>query len=106
MVENIKVRIEELIKECGEINSFEIVELAIQPDHVHVLLSAKPRYSPSKIMQLVKGGSSKKIREEHPELREFLWGDSFWVDGYFVSTLSTVTESVIREYIKNQDKER
>ena len=103
---NIKVRIEELIRECAEINSFGIEELAIQPDHIHVLLSAKPRYSPSKIMQLVKGGSSRRIREEYPELKEFLWGDSFWADGYFVSTLSAVTESIIREYIKNQDKER
>jgi len=106
LVGNIKVRIEELIRECAEINSFGIEELAIQPDHIHVLLSAKPRYSPSKIMQLVKGGSSRRIREEYPELKEFLWGDSFWADGYFVSTLSAVTESIIREYIKNQDKER
>jgi putative transposase len=106
LVGNIKDRVEELIKECGEVNEFEICELALQPDHVHVLLSAKPRYSPSKIMHLIKGGSSKKIREEHPELQEFLWGDSFWADGYFVSTHSTITESIIREYIKNQDKDR
>ena len=69
---NIKVHIEEMIRGCAEINSFGIEELAIQPDHIHVLLSAKPRYSPSKIMQLVKSGSSKKRREEYTELKEFL----------------------------------
>ena len=90
----------------SEINQFEIMELSIQSDHIHILLSAKPRYSPSQIVQFVKGGSSYKIRREFPELQEFLWGDSFWADGYFVSTHSVVSESVIRNYIKKQDEDR
>src|SRR3989338_1704997 len=75
---NIKVRLEQLIQECSEVNSFEILELSIQLDHVHLFLSAKPRFSPSEIMRRIKGGSSRKLREEFPELEEFLWGDSFW----------------------------
>lgn len=102
----IKTRLEQLFHQCAEVNQFEILELAIQPDHVHLLLSAKPRYSPADIMQLIKGGSSKLIREEHPELEEFLWGDSFWADGYFVSTHSVVSESTVRNYIKAQDQDR
>ncbi|HAH04233.1 TPA: IS200/IS605 family transposase, partial [Candidatus Komeilibacteria bacterium] len=54
------------------------------------------------IMRLIKGGSSRIIRQEFPELQEFLWGDSFWADGYFVSTHSTVTEDIIKDYIRNQ----
>ena len=95
-----------MFHECAEINQFEIMELSIQSDHIHILLSAKPRYSPSQIVQFVKGGSSYKIRREFPELQEFLWGDSFWADGYFVSTHSVVSESVIRNYIKKQDEDR
>ena len=102
----IKNRIEQLFHECAEINQFEIMELSIQSDHIHILLSAKPRYSPTQIVQFVKGGSSYKIRREFPELQEFLWGDSFWADGYFVSTHSVVAESVIRNYIKKQDEDR
>ena len=102
----IKNRIEQLFHECAEINQFEIMELSIQSDHIHILLSAKPRYSPTQIVQFVKGGSSYKIRREFPELQEFLWGDSFWADGYFVSTHSVVSESVIRNYIKKQDEDR
>ena len=103
---NIKVRLEQLIQECSEVNSFEILELSIQLDHVHLFLSAKPRFSPSEIMRRIKGGSSRKLREEFPELEEFLWGDSFWADGYFVSTHSNVTEEIIREYIKQQGQDR
>lgn len=102
----VKDRLEQLFHECAEMNQFEIMELSIQSDHVHILLSAKPRYSPSQIMQFVKGGSSCQIRREFPELQEFLWGDSFWADGYFVSTHSVVSESVIRNYIKKQDEDR
>ena len=102
----IKDRLAELFQECSEINEFYILELSIQADHVHILLSAKPRYSPSEIMRFMKGGSSRVIREEFPELREFLWGDSFWADGYFVSTHSVVSEEVIRNYIKNQNEDR
>ena len=102
----IKTRLDQLFQECSEINQFEIIEQSIQEDHVHLFLSAKPRYSPSEIMRLIKGGSSRVIRQEFPELQEFLWGDSFWADGYFVSTHSTVTEDIIKEYIKNQDEDR
>ena len=104
--DGIKSRLEQLFNQCAEINQFEILELSIQPDHVHLLLSAKPRYSPSEIMRLIKGGSSRIVRQEHPELEEFLWGDSFWADGYFVSTHSTVTEDIIKDYIRNQAEDR
>ena len=106
LIGEIKIRLEELFRECAEINQFDVMELSIQPDHIHILLSAKPRYSPSDIMQLIKGGSSKIIRKEFPELQEFLWGDSFWADKYFVSTHSVVSEEVIRNYIKKQDEDR
>jgi putative transposase len=98
----IKERVDQLIRDCSEINEFEIIELVIQPDHVHILISAKPRYSPAEIMRLIKGGSSRIIRQEFPTLQEFLWGDSFWADGYFVSTHSVVTEDIIKNYLKQQ----
>src|SRR3989338_11362090 len=102
----IKERLNQLLHDCAEINQFEIMELSIQEDHVRLLLSAKPRYSPAEIMRLIKGGSSRVIGQEFPEIEEFLWGDSFWADGYFVSTLSTVTEDIIKKYIRNQGEDR
>ena len=102
----VATRLTQLIQEFAAVNDFEIIELNIQPDHVHLLISAKPRYSPAEIMRLLKGGTSKKIREEYTELEEFLWGDSFWADGYFVSTHSSVTEQIIREYITKQGQDR
>ena len=95
-------RLKDLFVECAEVNNWEIEELNIQVDHIHLMIQLKPSISVSKAVQFLKGGSSKKIREEFPELKEFLWGDSFWADGYFAETCGRFHESMIREYIKNQ----
>ena len=45
------------------------------------------------------------IRKEYPDLEEFLWGDSFWGDGFFAESVGAKSEKVIKEYIKNQNKQ-
>ena len=95
-------RIQELLGECAEINRWEIKELSIQPDHVHMLVQLKPDISVSKAVQLFKGKTSRIIRKEFPELAEFYWGDSFWADGFFVETIGQVSIDKIKDYIKNQ----
>jgi putative transposase len=98
----LKKRLEFLFRQCAEMNGWEIEELNIQIDHVHMLIQLKPTISVSKAIQLLKGGSSRVVRQEFPELEEFLWGDSFWSDGYFAETIGRVNENVIRDYIQNQ----
>ena len=95
-------RIEELLRECADINRWQIHELNIQIDHVHMLVQLRPNISVSKAVQFFKGGSSKVIREEFSDLKEFLWGDNFWADGYFSETVGQVNIAVIQKYIKNQ----
>ena len=95
-------RLYELFHECADVNSWTIVELNIQPDHVHLLVQLPPKEAVAHAVQILKGGSSKKIREEFSELEEFLWGDSLWADGYFAESVGQVTESRIKAYIQNQ----
>lgn len=95
-------RIEELLHECAAVNRWEIHELNMQLDHVHMLVQLRPNISVSYAVQLFKGGSSKVIREEFPELIEYLWGENFWAEGYFSETIGQVNEDTMREYIKNQ----
>lgn len=103
---NIAKRIEELIVQCAEIYRWEIDELNIQKDHVHMLIQLRPDRSVSEVMQLIKGRSSFFIRKEFPKLEEFAWKsgrtESFWADGYFVETVGQVNEEKIKEYIRNQ----
>jgi len=100
--DNIAKRIEALLYQCAEVNHWEIHELNVRPDHVHILIQLPPSISVSKAVQYFKGGSSKVIREEFPDLEEYLWGDSFWSDGYFSETVGQVNWDTIREYIQNQ----
>ena len=95
-------RSDEFFRKCAEVYRWEIHELNIQSDHVHMLIQIKPSISVSMVVQLFKGGSSKIIREEFTELEEFLWGDSFWADGYFAETVGQCSEEAIRKYIQNQ----
>ena len=103
---DISRRLNDLFTQACEMNEWEIHELNIQKDHVHLLLQINPRESLSYVMQMLKGGSSFVIRKEFPDLEEFLWGDSFWADGFFAESVGTKNEKVIREYIKNQDKKK
>ena len=97
-------RIEELLKECADVNRWYIDSLNIQHDHVHMLVQLRPDMSVSKVVQIFKGKTSCIIRKEFPELKEFYWGksDSFWCDGFFVETVGQLNEENIREYILNQ----
>lgn len=59
----IKKRLEGMIRFAAQIHEWDIFELVIQSDHVHLYLGAGPKWSPSEIMRLIKGGTSNKIRE-------------------------------------------
>jgi len=98
----IKTRLEGMIRFCAQVNRFDIQELNIQPDHVHVVLTANPSYSPAQIMQLMKGGTSNKLRKLFPELIETIWSTSFWSEGYFVGTVGNRDLATILEYVRNQ----
>jgi len=102
LIGKIAIRLKELLEECADMNRWKIEELNIQEDHIHMLVQMRPEVSVSKMVQLFKGSSSKTIREEFPELKEFLWGKSFWADGYFAETTGQINEARVREYIQNQ----
>jgi putative transposase len=95
-------RIEGMIKFACQINDWEVFELAIQQDHVHLYMGAAPKWSPSEIMKIIKGGTSNKIRELFPTLDEIYWGATFWSDGFFVRSAGVIEDKVISEYVKKQ----
>lgn len=81
-----------------------MIELSIQPDHVHLLIQTNAPDSPASIMQRVKGATSKKLRELFPDSTESQWMDSFWAGGYYSGTVGTRNLKDVKEYVKNQQK--
>ncbi len=60
-------------------------------------------YSPTKITQIIKSITSKKMFEKYPNLKEKLWGSEFWSKGYFMSTVGKHgDEQKLRNYVQNQ----
>jgi putative transposase len=98
----VAARIKGLFYDCAEMNRWFVEELEVMPDHIHMLIQLPPSIAVAKAVQLLKGGSSKVIRVEFPELDEFLWGDSFWTDGYFAESVGVSNEATIKKYIQDQ----
>jgi len=85
----------------------EIDMLELMSDHVHMFLIVPPKYSPSRVVQILKSVSARELFSRHPELREELWGGELWSDGYFVRSVGNeVTADVIRRYIKLEHEDQ
>lgn len=77
----------------------EVLSLSIQPDHVHLFVSAPPRYAPSVLINAIKGYTSRYLRQRFPELGEQT-GVRLWTRTYYVGTAGTVSAETIRRYIE------
>jgi putative transposase len=97
------IRVRELVREVCRTNEIEILQGAVSADHVHVLLSCPPTLSPSKIMQYIKGKTSRKLMMEFKHIEKQYWGRHLWARGYFVASSGNVTDEVIAEYIRGQE---
>jgi len=103
----IRQRVKELFQEIAGHHGFEIEEMEVDKDHVHLFLSFPPKYSIGQVVGLMKAVSAKEIREEFPEVRKQLWGGEFWEDGYFARTVGDkVTAEVIKKYIRFHEAKR
>jgi len=88
-----------LIHECAEQQGFEILALETDVDHVHCFVSAPPRFSPAVIASLLKGYTSKFLREKFPALKKRCGKEQLWTQAYYVGTAGAVSAEVIRRYI-------
>ena len=98
-------RARELIQQSCLSRDMKIIKGHVSKDHVHILVSSPPRLSPSKVMQYLKGRSSRLLQEEFPHLKKRYWGKHLWARGYFCATAGTVTQEQIKEYIEKHKHE-
>lgn len=97
--------VNEDIRMLGEWLGCEIVELNVQVDHVHVVVSIPPKVSVSTYMGTIKGKIAIKLFKTYPGLKKKpYWRNHFWARGYFVNTVG-INEDMIKRYVKYQEKE-
>ncbi len=94
-------RLKHIIQEVIEEHNWNVIELAIQPDHVHLFIRSNPYTLPTDIARLIKGRSAHVLREEFPALKRL---PSLWTRSTFYSTAGNVSSEIIQKYIARQSK--
>jgi putative transposase len=95
-------RLKTIIAEVCKERMAEIIEIEVMPDHVHLLAECDPQFGIHRLVRLIKGRSSHKLRQEFPTLRSRL--PTLWTNSYFVSTAGGAPLAVIKQYIENQKR--
>jgi putative transposase len=88
---------------CSQKDLIEILELNIQEDHIHMVLSVPPKYSVSTLMGYLKGKLALKLFQQYEALGKRYWGRHLWARGYCVNTIG-LNEDEIRTYVKWQEQ--
>lgn len=100
LVNGVDGRLKDIIREtCAEIHA-ELIEMEVMPDHVHLLVEVDPQYGIHRAVRLIKGRSSRLLRDEYPWLKSRL--PTLWTNSYFVSTAGGAPLKTVRQYIENQ----
>jgi putative transposase len=74
-------RARDVIRQICQAREVTIVRGAVSPDPIHLLVSVPPLLSPAKLVQYVKGKSSRQLQEDYPHLRKRYWGQHMWARG-------------------------
>ena len=99
----IGMRVRDLVRMICASLDVEIVKGSVSRDHGHLLVSAPPTLSVSRLVQRLKGLTSRKLMMENRGLNKAFWGRHLWARGYYVASTGNVTEEMIGQYIENQE---
>ena len=99
LIDGLEERFKESVLQICEQNQIEVFAMECHVDHVHLFLSALPKYSPADIMRIVKGNTSRVLLSEFSDV---LRSPTVWTRSYFVSTAGNVSSETIRRYVENQ----
>lgn len=94
--------IDQLIEKICQRNCWHPLALEIMPDHIHFFVSAHPKWAPTKIIQLIKQETSKKLREKYASIRDTRNDEAFWATGYYCGTAGHVSADQVARYILEQ----
>ena len=86
---------------CSQKDGVEALEVNVQADHVHLVLSIPPKYAVSELVGFLKGKLALRLFDRFPQLRKRYWGQHVWSRGYCVSTVG-LDEERIRKYVRWQ----
>ena len=95
---------QQIYRLCQQKDQVEVLELNVQPDHVHLVVSLAPKYAVSEFLGYLKGKLALRLFQKYEHLGRRYWGRHLWSRGYCVSTVG-LDEEKIRKYVKWQEKQ-
>ena len=100
LVNEVEARLKEIIRQTVTEFRADLIEMEVMPDHVHLLVEVDPQFGIHKLVKLIKGRSSRLMRQEFPTLKSRL--PSLWTNSYFVSTVGGAPLEIVKQYIEQQ----
>ena len=95
--------LKEILLKISQRYEYEIKEMEIMPDHIHIFISTKPTVAPSDVVRTLKSISAIELFKQYPDLKKFYSRcGSLWSKGYFASSIGNVSEETVRRYIQGQ----
>ncbi|MBI2044182.1 IS200/IS605 family transposase [Candidatus Pacearchaeota archaeon] len=91
------------IKRAASLHNIKIMEINIQPEHIHCIVSVSFAFSASKVLQILKGVSAKLFFQYHEKARLRYPRGHLWSRGKFASSVGFVQLEVVQNYVRNQD---
>ncbi len=100
LVNGVDVRLKQILHEVCQEHDAVIEGLEVMPDHVHLLVNVNPQFGIHRLVRLLKGRSSRVLRQEFPRLKTRL--PTLWTNNYFVSTTGGAPLELVKRYIEGQ----
>jgi len=102
LVREIKDFLVECIETIATTKGWKVLELRVQPDHIHLFISAPPLDSPIAIVKILKGTTALRLFKKFPLLCQKFRKGNFWSPSYYIGTAGHVSAKTIQRYIENQ----
>jgi len=98
-------RTRDILRQICMEHEIHIVSGKVAADHVHMLVSYRPQMAVAKMVQYLKGTSSRILLQEFAQLRKRFWGRHLWARGYMAISSGNITDEMIQRYIEEQEGE-
>ena len=105
LVGPVAIRARDILRQVAMEHEVEIITGKVSADHVHMFIGYRPTQSISKMVQWLKGTSSRVLLQEFTHLRKQFWGRHFWARGYMAVSSGNITDEMIQAYIEEQEGE-
>jgi putative transposase len=100
--EEIRERLKQIVWSLSDELGIEILAQEPSEDHLHILFRASPTTNLTNIVNVIKGVTARRLRQEFPQTKDFLWGDSFWSNSYFIASTGQVSLDALMQYVESQ----